>query len=122
MFDNNYDEKGGVSIWGHVLDGAATGAMGGALFGGIGAIPGAIGGGAVGLVNGLLESHEDSEREDTWMKANHDDATLDRAMERLPSNGKMPSDEAIKEAAQGVYRQDRAAQKAAEPSWFDDMF
>jgi hypothetical protein len=68
MFDNNYDKNEGVSIWGHVLDGAATGAAGGALFGGVGAIPGALVGGLAGLGTGLWDDHQDAVAEEQWKK------------------------------------------------------
>lgn len=128
MFDHNYDAKNGVDIWGHVLDGAATGALGGAAFAGVGAIPGAIGGGLVGLANGLWESHDESVAEDTWMAARHDDATVDRAVHELegiamdPSSAGMSDDEALRLAGQRVFRQDRAVQEKNTSSWFDDLF
>ena len=68
MFDSNYDKNEGVSIWGHVLDGAATGAAGGALFGGVGAIPGAVLGGLAGLGTGLWDDHQDAVAEEQWKK------------------------------------------------------
>ncbi|MCE9574336.1 MAG: hypothetical protein K8W52_14410 [Deltaproteobacteria bacterium] len=79
MFDNNYDKNDGVSIWGHVMDGAATGGIAGGVLGaGVGAIPGAILGGLVGLGTGLWDDHQDSVAQDAWSHSKLDDKTLDQ--------------------------------------------
>src|SRR6266545_722699 len=81
MFDNNYDKNEGVSIWGHVLDGAATGGIAGGVMGaGIGAIPGAILGGLVGLGTGLWDDHQDKIAEEAWSHEKKDDKTLNKIM------------------------------------------
>ena len=81
MFDNNYDKNEGVSIWGHMLDGAATGGIAGGVLGaGVGAIPGAILGGLVGLGTGLWADHQDGVAEEAWSHEQHSDKTLDQIM------------------------------------------
>ena len=108
-----------------MLDGAATGAAGGALFGGIGAIPGAIGGGLLGLANGLWDKHDESVARDGFMGSRHDDGTVNAASDIAAGlmQGGMSEDEAIQSGANQVFLQQRAAQQEAQgSSLFDRLF
>jgi hypothetical protein len=126
MFDNNYDKNEGVSIWGHVLDGAATGGMAGAAFGGVGAIPGAVLGGLVGLGTGLWDDHQDHVAEDAWSHSKLDDKTLDKVeqnalemdRERTAKNPNAPhmtneeQEKLVEQAGSRTFHQEQAAKIA----------
>jgi hypothetical protein len=136
MFDNNYDKNEGVSIWGHILDGAATGGIAGGVMGaGVGAIPGAILGGLVGLGTGLWDDHQDKTAMDAFLAEKQDSKTVDQAIrnagdiqkERLATDPKakaMSQDDAIKAGAERTFHQQQAAkqQKEGGGSFWDAIF
>ena len=138
MFDNNYDKNDGVSIWGHMLDGAATGGTVGAAFGGVGAIPGAVLGGLVGLGTGLWDDHQDSVAQDAWSHSKLDDKTLDRVADnaldmdrersaRDPSAPHMSNaeqDKLVEQAGARTFHQEQAAkiEKDGGGSMWDHIF
>jgi len=130
VWDSNTDSKDGVSVWGHVLDGAATGALTGSLFGGLGAIPGAFLGGTTGLINGMYEwGKEDAAFDRFYGKGKRqDDATsnrIDAELERMAVDPKYKSqgdDVDIKAAARRVFNQDYAAKQQKNSSLFNDLF
>jgi hypothetical protein len=129
MFDSNNSKDEGVSVWGHMLDGAATGGLAGLALGGIGAVPGVIGGGLVGLANGLAHWYQEESAIDNFIGAKHDDKTVDKVMGHLESLAMDPSsagvsDEAAvrKASSKVVYEQRFDDEKKRGSSWFDNLF
>jgi hypothetical protein len=138
MFDNSYDKNDGVSVWGHMMNGAATGGMAGAAFGGVGAVPGALLGGLVGLGTGLWDDHQDSVAETAWSHQKHDDKTLDNVErnaidmdnERLakdPTAGRQSNadqEKLLEQAGSRTFHQEQAAKTAADGggSLWDHLF
>ncbi len=130
MFDSNIDSKNGVSIWDHVLDGAATGGIAGSVLPVAGNIAGAIGGGLVGLANGLWESHQESSAFDEFYGngKKQDAKTVARletqleAMALDPTIQGMGDEEFVKQGMNRVFLQDYAAKEQKETNWFNDLF
>lgn len=140
MFGNNYDKDNGVSIWGHVLDGAATGAIAGM---GVLSLPGAIGGGLMGLANGLWADHQDSVAQEQWMKdidklapgskearglessvEHNADALLDEYLEGGGDPAKVDSGAMADQAIARSYHQQQADKMNRDGggSWWDAIF
>ena len=140
MFGNNYDKDNGVDIWGHVLDGAGTGAIAGM---GILSIPGAIGGGLMGLANGLWADHQDSVAQDQWMKdidklapgskearglessvEHNADALLDEYLKGGGDPAKVSSEAMADQAIARSYHQQQAEKmdRKGGGSWIDALF
>jgi hypothetical protein len=132
MWDHNVDTKGGVSIWDHVLDGAATGAIAGSVLPVAGNLAGAIGGAGIGLVNGLAQDWKLGSSWDSFWNggAEKDEGTLgdiEGMMERMAMDpadfkkysGKQNDAAGVEEAARRVHN-DRFA--AENDSWFNRLF
>jgi len=91
---DNLPEMSMGGILADVAQGAGTGALGGAAFGGIGAVPGALIGGATGLIKGLVSNNQEKQESQLLADQEQQKATeamiQSRMMNLQPQHSYMP--------------------------------